>query len=394
MLKLSSRHLVSLFLIILAAFAFNLPSGQADDTIRLGVVTGLTGWGADLGASAKEGINLAIEEINSGGGLLGRKVEVIYRDDESKPPKGVVAVRDLIYAQKADVILGPSFTTVNFAMLPVINEAKILHLTLGTGTAIVNPQKNPYTFRSNFYSKIEAQAAINYAVKKKGHTKLAILHDSSAYGKSGLAELLPQLTQEGLTPLTTETYNIADKNMTGQLLKIRQTDATAILAWGLGPDLAVVAKNMHTLGMDIPVYGGSGSNSRFFKQLAGDVGGNFLGALTKSFTFNNTNPLPEEANRFMQAVIKRHGLNRSSILSNSAHSYDAVYIYAAAVKAAGSADKEKVKAALEQLRYRGIAAENVFSTTDHEALESKHMTMAYSAGWIPEGSFRRPDDIN
>ncbi len=394
MLKLSSRHLVSSFLIILAAFAFNLPSGQADDTIRLGVVTGLTGWGADLGASAKEGINLAIEEINSGGGLLGNKVEAIYRDDESKPPKGVVAVRDLIYAKKADVIIGPSFTTVNFAMLPVINEAKILHLTLGTGTAIVNPQKNPYTFRSNFYSKIEAQAAINYAVKKKGHTKLAILHDSSAYGKSGLAELLPQLTQEGLTPLTTETYNIADKNMTGQLLKIRQTDATAILAWGLGPDLAVVAKNMHTLGMDIPVYGGSGSNSRFFKQLAGDVGGKFLGALTKSFTFNNQNPLPEAADRFMQAVIKRHGLNRSSILSNSAHSYDAVYIYAAAVKAAGSTDQEKVRAAMQQLQYKGIAADIVFGPADHEALEAKDMTMAYSAGWIPEGSFRRPEDIN
>jgi branched-chain amino acid transport system substrate-binding protein len=372
----------------------NINPSLASDTIRVGIVTGLTGWGADLGASVKEGVNLAVEEINNNGGLLGKTIEVTYRDDESNPPKGIVAARELIYAKKVDVLLGPSFTTVNFAILPVINEAKILNLTLATGTAIVNPQKNPFTFRSNFHSKIEAEAAINYAVKKKGHQKLAILHDSSGYGKSGLAEILPLLKKEGLTALTIESYNIGDKNMTGQLLKIKQTGATAILAWGLGPDLAVVAKNMHTLGLNFPVYGGSGSNSRFFKQLAGDVGGNFLGALTKNFTFNQKNPLPARAKKYMDEITKRYGVNRSSILSNSAHSYDAIYIYAQAVQKAGSVEKMKVKAAMENLRYKGLTAETVFSPSDHEALDAKDMTMAYSAGWIPEGAFSRPDDAD
>ena len=371
----------------------NLKASSANDTIRVGIVTGMTGWGADLGASVKEGVNLAVEEINKNGGLLDKTIEIFYRDDESNPPKGIVAARELIYAKKVDVLLGPSFTTVNFAILPVINEAKILNLTLATGTAIINPQKNPYTFRSNFHSKIEAEAAINYAVKKKGHRKLAILHDSSAYGKSGLAVLLPLLKQEDLTALAIETYNIGDKNMTGQLLKIKQTGATAILAWGLGPDLAVVAKDMHTLGLNIPVYGGSGSNSRFFKQLAGDVGGKFLGALTKNFTFNQKNPLPVQAKRYMDEITKRYGVNRSSLLPNSAHSYDAMYIYAQAVRNAGSIEKTKVKAAMENLRYEGLTAEFVFSPSDHEALDAKDMAMAYSAGWIPEGAFSRPDDI-
>ena len=116
--------------------------------------------------------------------------------------------------------------------------------------------------------------------------------------------------------------------------------------------------------------------------------------MTKNFTFNNQNPLPTAANRFMDEVIRRHGLNRSSILSNSAHWYDAVYIYAEAVKTAKSIEKEKVKAAMENLRYRGITAEIAFSPTDHEALETKDMTMAYSAGWIPEGSFSRPEDVD
>jgi len=381
-------------LVLCWTFFPNINPCLAGDTISVGVVTGLTGWGADLGASVKEGVNLAVEEINNNGGLLGNNIEVIYRDDESNPPKGIVAARELIYAKKVDVLLGPSFTTVNFAILPVINEAKILNLTLATGTAIVNPQKNPYTFRSNFHSKIEAEAAINYAVKQKGHQKLAILHDSSAYGKSGLAEILALLKKEGLAALTIETYNIGDKNMTGQLLKIKQTGATAVLAWGLGPDLAVVAKNMHTLGLNLPVYGGSGSNSRFFKKLAGDLGENFLGALTKNFTFNQKNPLPVRAKRYMDEITKRYGLNRSSILSNSAHSYDAMYIYAQAVKKAGTVEKTKVKAAMENLRYQGLTAETVFSPSDHEALDASDMAMAYSAGWIPEGAFNRPDDID
>ena len=182
--------------------------------------------------------------------------------------------------------------------------------------------------------------------------------------------------------------------MTGQLLKIKQTGAEAILAWGLSPDMAAVAKTMNTLGLDLPVYGGSGLTSRFFKQLAGDAGKNFLGSMIKSFTFNKNNPMPKDASRYMDEMTKRHGLNRESSLSNSGAWYDTVYVYARAVEAAGSADREKVKAALENLRYKGLTGEIVFSPTDHEALEAKDMTLVYCTARFPEGQFGRPDDLD
>ena len=394
MKKASIQHVILFALIFLSVLLTSLTPSFASDPIRIGILTELTGYGADLGAAAKEGVNLAVEEINRNGGLLGRKVAAIFRDDESKPPKGIVAVRELIYAKKVEVVLGPTFTTVNFAILPVINEAKIINLTLATGTAIINLKNNPYTFRTNFYSKIEAETVIDYAIGQKGYRKVAIIHDSSGYGKAGLAELVPQLKNKGITPLTIQTYNIGDKNMTGQLLKIKQTGAEAILAWGLSPDMAAVAKNMNTLGLDLPVFGGSGLTSRFFKQLAGDTGKNFLGSMIKSFTFNKNNPMPKDASRYRDEMTKRHGLNRESSLSNSGAWYDTVYVYARAVEAAGSTDREKVKAALENLRYKGVTGDIAFSPTDHEALEAKDLTLVYCTARFPEGQFSRPDDLD
>ena len=366
----------------------------ADDTIKIGVVVGLTGWGADLGTSAKEGMTLALEEINANGGVLGRKLEAVFRDDETNPPKGVVVTRELIYAQNVDVIFGPAFTTVNFAILPVIREAGILHLSFGTGTAIVNLEKNPYTFRMKYSSKVEAEAVVNYAVKAKGHRKVAIFHNSTAYGKAGLAELLPFLKREGVTPVTVQSHNAGDKDMTGQLLNIKKSGATAILAWGFTPDFAVVAKNMQTLGMDIPVYGSAGLTSYFFKDMVGDAGKNFFGVTVKKFSFNNNHPMPADAKAFMDELTKRHGLYRKSALNNSCSWYDAVYVYARAVEAAGSTDKQKVRAAMEQMRHKGISAEIVFTPQDHEAMTAEDMTMAYCTGHTPEGSLRRPDDID
>ena len=376
-----------------ALLSFSTPA-WSDDTIKIGVVVGLTGWGADLGASAKEGMSLALEEINNSGGVLGKKLEAVFRDDETNPPKGIVVTRELIYAQNVDVIFGPAFTTVNFAILPVIREAKMLHLSFGTGTAIVNLEKSPYTFRMKYSSRVEAEAVVNYAVKAKGHRKVAIFHNSTAYGKAGQAELLPLLKQEGITPITVQSHNAGDKDMTGQLLNIKKSGATAILGWGFTPDFAVVAKNMQTLGMDLPVFGSAGLTSYFFKDMVGDAGGNFFGVTVKKFSFNKKNPLPPDSKAFMDELTRRYGLNRKSALNNSCSWYDAVYVYARAVEAAESTDKQKVKAALEKMSYKGISGEIVFTPEDHEALTANDMTLAYCAGLTPEGALRRPDDID
>jgi branched-chain amino acid transport system substrate-binding protein len=396
MKKIFLKDFSYLLLVICLTLLFGLPTSSAKekDKILIGVVEGLTGWSQDLGASAKEGINLAVEEVNKKGGILGKTVDVIFRDHESNPTKGITVVRELIFKDKVDVIIGPTYTNVNFAILPVINEAKIVHLTLGTGTFIVNPEKNPYTFRFNFYSKIEAERVVDYALNKKKFDQIAIFSDASAYGKAGLAELTPLLRGKGINPVAVESYNVGDKDMTGQLLKIKNAGAKAIITWGLGPDIAIMVKNMLTLGMDLPVYGGAGLNQRAFQILAGDAGKNVLGVVIKHFTFNNKNPLPDKSKRFMDELTKRYGLNRSSFLPTSAQFYDTVYVYAKAVGMAQSTQTEKVKASLEKLSYEGLTSNFVFTPKDHEGVEIKELTLGYSAGMIPEGALSRPEDID
>ena len=103
--------------------------------------------------------------------------------------------------------------------------------------------------------------------------------------------------------------------------------------------------------------------------------------------------MSKDAKRYMDEMVKRHGLNRESTLSNSGAWYDTVYVYAKAVQAAGSTEREKVKAALENLTFKGLTGEMKFSPTDHEALEAKDMTLVYCTSRYPEGHFRRPDDL-
>ncbi len=369
-------------------------SAKERDNILIGVVVGSSGWSQDLGAAAKEGITLATEEINKKGGLLGKRVDVIFRDDESNPTKGINSMKELIHTKGVDAIIGPAYTTVAFAIVPVINDAKIPCLTMGTGTAIVNTEKNPYVFRTNFYTRIEAEAVVDYALNTRKFQQIAILHDSSAYGKSGLAELLPLLEKMGVTPAAVESYNWGDKDMTGQLLKIKNTGAQCILAWGMGPDFAIAAKNMVTLGMDIPSFGGAGLNQRAFEKLTGDAGRNVLGVVIKAFTFNNKSSLGDRQKKYMDEISKRYGLNRNSFLPQSAQWYDTMYVYASAVEIAKSTDRGKVKEALEKVKYKGLTADFTFSPKDHEGVDTKDLTLGYSAGMIPEGALRRPDDID
>ena len=152
----------------LAAAALMLGAAQAADPIKIGHVAALSGGSAQSGEAITRGLIVAIDEINAQGGLLGgRKLELVQRDDESTPPKGLTAARELISREKVAVIFGGIDSPVALAMVPILNKEKVPHMAVwAAGTGITRNNANPnYIFRVSAVDVLVDEKLLDYAAK-------------------------------------------------------------------------------------------------------------------------------------------------------------------------------------------------------------------------------------
>jgi branched-chain amino acid transport system substrate-binding protein len=201
-------------------------------------------------------------------------------------------------------------------------------------------------FRFAAHDGIQSAMVVEEAINRK-FTKVALLNDSTNYGVSGHQDLLSQIKAQGnkLQVVASDTFNIGDKDMTAQLIRARAGGAQAILIWGIGPELAAVANDMAKLGMKEPLIGGWPLSMSNFIDNAGKNGNGTL--MPQTFIEEPITPL---ARKFIEAYHKAYNVTRIPSPVSAAQGYDAVYIFAAAVKQAQSTDTHKIKEALEDLR--------------------------------------------
>lgn len=369
-------------------------SDQRGDRLLIGGVTALTGPQATFGEGARMGANLAAKEINSRGGLLGRQLEVVFRDDEANPTKAVQVVQELISNQGVKVVLGPVNTPNALAVAPAITEAKILGLQITTGTATVDPKKYPTIFRAQYYAAQEAQLMLEYAATVRGYRKLGILADSTGYGQGGVAELKPRAQSLGLEVVADEKYNPGEADLTGQVGRIVNAGGEAILAVGLGNDLAQAAKSLEKLGSRIPMIGASGITTVGFRQLAGEAGRGHLGVYSKRFSQSDAAPADGRSREFIEKLDAEYGPGWTAQTVVSAPWYEAVYLYAEAVNRAGSDDPAKAQQALEGLKdfpANGIYTTYSFGPDLRNGFQADDLTVVFAAE-EQHGVYRRPND--
>lgn len=393
-------NVVRCILVVLALFALACtPSAPSDGSseappLKIGNVTAFSGPQANLGEAARMGAELAAREINAAGGVNGRRIELIFRDDEANPTKAVQVVEELISNQRVNAIFGPVNTPNTLAVVPRINEARIIHMTVSSAPVIADPAQHPYTFRTQYYAPQEAAVMVRYFADIRGYRRLALLTDSSAYGQAGAQELLRELRQRGLSPVATESYNIGDASMTGQLVRILANGAEGILAWGFAPDLSVAAKELARLGSTVPMVGPSGITQPVFPQLSGEAGRPHLGVVPRRFTFTESAPAHPKAVEFIGKLDALYGPTWTAPITVSAPWYEMVYLYAEAVRRAGSDDPDRVRAVLESFRdypSQDVYARWTFTPQKRDGVPLEEVTVAY-VGELHHGLFRRPED--
>lgn len=348
-------------------------AAYAADPIKIGLTGPFTGGSSSMGVSMRDGVKLAVEEVNKAGGVLGRPLQLVERDDEAKNEVGVQIAQELINKEGVVATLGYINTGVALASQRFYQEAEIPVINnVATGTLIskqfVPPDnKNNYIFRTSANDAIQSAMIADEAVKRQGFKKPAILADSTNYGQLGRADLVKALATMGVKPVAEEKFNIGDTDMTAQLLRAKEAGADVVLTYAIGPELAQIANGMAKLGWKVPMIGSWTLSMANFIDTAGANGNGAM--MPQTFI-----QLPDTPKRkaFIEAYQAAYKIDRMPSPVSAAQGYDSVLLLAAAIKQAGSTDGRKIREALENLntKVEGVVTiyDKPFSATDHEAI--------------------------
>ena len=368
---------------------------SAAEPIKIGVSGPFTGGSSSMGVSMRDGVKLAADEINKSGGVLGRQIQLIERDDEAKNERGVQIAQELINKEKVSATVGYINTGVALASQRFYQEAKIPVMNnVATGSLITrqfDDQPENYIFRNAAHDSIQAPMIVEEAVVRRKFTKVAILADSTNYGQLGRADLEKALELKGVKAVTVEKFNIKDVDMTPQLLKAKQAGAEAILTYAIGPELAQIANGMTKLGWKVPMIGSWTLSMANFIDNAGPGG---EGArMPQTFIQAPTTPKRQS---FIISYLKTFNPKGGRIDSpvSAAQGYDSIYLLAAAIKQANSTEGPKIKAALEDLKVpvEGVVTtyNKPFTAKDHEAITANIPVFGEVKGGRVEYAY--PDD--
>jgi len=360
-------------LIVLAGWAA-CAAAQAAEPIRIGVSGPFTGGSSPMGLSMRDGIRVAAAEINASGGLLGRPVVLVERNDEARNERGAQIAQELVGREKVVAGIGIVNTGVALASQRFYQEARIPMITAVATGSIVTRQFLPPQYPDNFIFRmaandtIQAAMIVEEAIERRKFRRVAILADSTNYGQLGREDLERALEKKGIRAVAVDKFNIRDIDMTRQLIRAREAGAEVLLTYGIGPELAQIANDAARLDWRVPIIGGWPLSMSNFIDNAGPNG---EGArMPQTFIQEADSP---KRRAFIAAWQKLARAERMPSPSAAAQGYDGMLLLAAAIRQAGTTHGSRVREALENLgeKVEGVIMtyEHPFSRTDHEAID-------------------------
>lgn len=366
-----------------AASCLALPSAQAADPIKIGLVTALSGQSALAGEAITRGMTVAIEEINAKGGLLGgRKLELVRRDDEGNPAKGVTAARELIYKEKVAVLFGGLDTPVSVAIVQMANQEKVPFMgPWAAGTPITKNGANPnFAFRVSAVDEIVDRGMLAYAQKTFKATKPGMILVNNAWGESNEKGLTAALTAKGMKAVGIEKFEANDVDVVPQLTRLKAAGADVLFMVGnVGPSAQVV-KSLDRMGWKVPVVSHWGPAGGRFTELAGPNAKNVHFVQTYSF-FGKQGPVGE---RLIKTLMAKYpdikGVDDITPAVGVANAYDGLHLAAQAIAKAGSTEGDAVRQGFYKIdRHEGLIKTYVkpFTPEVHDALSENDYVWAY-----------------
>jgi branched-chain amino acid transport system substrate-binding protein len=327
----------SLRSLVLLAFAASV--AVAADPIKIGHFASLTGKEAAFGVATRKGILLAVEEINAKGGVLGRPLEYLVEDIQSKPGESATAVKKLISRDKVVAMFGANASLNSLEAAPICQKAKIPMMAISSTNPAVT-EVGDYIFRICFIDPFQGAVLAKFARTSLHAQRVALLTAVNSPYSIGLSAVLRQdFTARGGEIVAEQKYAEGDKDFRAQLTAVRTTKPDVIAATGFYSEAALICKQARDLGLNIPIIGGDGWEA---PQLI-ELGGKAVENTYYSTYFSAENDAPE-VRSFVERYRKRW--NNEVPEGVSALGYDAMYLMAAAMEKAGTTESAKLRDAI------------------------------------------------
>jgi branched-chain amino acid transport system substrate-binding protein len=303
--------------------------------IPVGFFGALTGAEASFGAATLQGVTLAVDEINASGGVLGRRIKLVTEDTQGRPEEAASVVTKLITSNGVVALIGENSSSQSIAAAPIAQQNKVVMISPSSTNPRVT-QTGDYIFRVCFTDPYQGKALAAFVRKNLNVTDVAILLDKKNDYSVGLAEFFTkEFTALGGKIVGNQSYSGGDTEFRPQLTTIRATKPQVLFIPGFYTDAGQIAIQARDIGINVPLVGGDGWDSPTVIQIGGKSVENSY--FSDHYFVGESRPLVE---RFVGEIRKRHGKTPET---NAALGYDAVRLWAEAVKRAGSLDPKAVR---------------------------------------------------
>jgi branched-chain amino acid transport system substrate-binding protein len=325
--------------LVLAAGGCKKGGGSGKDTIPIGFFGAMTGQQATFGTSDQEGVDLAVEQINAAGGVLGKKINIISGDDQSNPTQAATVVEKLINRDQVVALIGEVASSNSLAAAPIAQQAKIPMLSPAS-TNVGVTQVGDYIFRACFIDPFQGSVMAKFAVNDLHKKNFAVLYDVNSDYSKGLRDAFVKAAKElGGRIVETSAYSQTDSDFKAQLTKIKNANPDAIYVPGYYTQVGQIVRQARDLGITVPLMGGDGWDSEQTFAIAGPgVAGCYF---TNHYSPDEKRPA---VGKFVEAYKKKY--NGKTPDAMAILGYDAMRLMADAIKRAGSTDPKAIRDAL------------------------------------------------
>lgn len=364
-----SLFFLSLLFVLTLALLPGCSNSSDGDTIKIGANFELTGGVASFGQSAVNAIELAFEQVNADGGVLGKQLELVIADNKSDASESTMAMTKLVTQDKVSAVLGPVTSTNTLAAVPVAQDNKVPMITpTATNPKVtVNEETgklNDYVFRSCFIDPFQGTVMANFASNDLDAKTAAIYIDNSSDYAKGLAKYFKESFEaNGGTIVAEEAYVAKDTDFKATLTRIKSTNPDVIFVPGYYEEVGKIVKQGRELGITVPFLGGDGWDA---PQMLDIAGAENLNNTYFSNHYSAEDPSPEIQN-FVKAYEEKYNATPDAL---AALGYDAALLLIDAIKRAGSDDPEKIRDALEETKDFPAVSGKITFDENHNPVKS------------------------
>ncbi len=375
----------SLIIPVLVVFSVLMVSGCTSDTTTLPDEI-IIGFNADqtsdgtgrFGLAARHGMEIAVEEINADGGILGKQVRAIILDDHADIEISRENAEKLIFEDGAIAIIGPCNSANAFYWMDLAQENQVMMMVpIATATDIIqvySQGSRNYVFRVSAPEIEQVRLYIAWMMDQENIKNLAIIHDSTEYGENCADDVSDVLSRWGRTPVSVQSFDrgVSTGELKDMLISANESDAEAISLCCLADSVVDTLFALEDIdGYDPILFGTAANYDSALWERAGPL------ASKVYFVPPITQPTTETGNRLQQEMIDRYGMSMS--FSSAAGAYDIMYFLKAAIEGAGSLEPEKIHDSLEALEDIDGAYklyDKPFSKGYHDAITAADMYLA------------------